>query len=142
VGEVLAAGDGWDTQALLQKLVDMRFGMFNHFNLGTFTDEEWAAPNQDPGIFAPPSVDTDQWADAALAAGMSYGVLTTKHHDGFALWPTKYGSQNVINSGYRRDVVHRERGIGRLHQRFRPPGRRPHRKARSAVIRHRARPRL
>ncbi|WP_267277054.1 alpha-L-fucosidase [Arthrobacter sp. CDRTa11] len=96
---------GWDTQALLQKLVDMRFGIFNHFNLGTFTDEEWAAPNQDPGIFAPPSVDTDQWADAALAAGMSYGVLTTKHHDGFALWPTKYGTQNVMDSGYRRDVV-------------------------------------
>jgi alpha-L-fucosidase len=101
----LATGVGWDTQALLQKVVDMRFGMFNHFNLGTFTDEEWAAPNQSPSIFAPPSVDTDQWADAAVSAGMSYGVLTTKHHDGFALWPTKYGSQNVMTSGYKRDVV-------------------------------------
>lgn len=98
-------GAGWDTQALLQKVVDMRFGMFNHFNLGTYTNEEWAAPNQNPTIFAPLSVDTDQWADAALAAGMSYGVLTTKHHDGFALWPTKYGTQNVMNSGYKRDVV-------------------------------------
>lgn len=101
----VATGAGWDTQALLQKVVDMRFGMFNHFNLGTFTDEEWAAPNQSPSLFAPTSVDTDQWADAAVAAGMSYGVLTTKHHDGFALWPTKYGSQNVMNSGYKRDVV-------------------------------------
>lgn len=104
-GQVLATGTGWDTQALLQKLVDMRFGMFNHFNLGTYTNQEWAAPNQNPAIFAPPSVDTDQWADAALSAGMSYGVLTTKHHDGFALWPTKYGTQNVMNSGYKRDVV-------------------------------------
>lgn len=105
VGQALPTGAGWDTQALLQKLMDMRFGMFNHFNLGTYTNEEWAAPNQNPAIFAPPSVDTDQWADAALAAGMSYGVLTTKHHDGFALWPTKYGTQNVMNSGYKRDVV-------------------------------------
>lgn len=83
----------------------MRFGMFNHFSLGTYTDEEWAAPNQSPALFAPPFVDTDQWADAAAAAGMSYGVLTTKHHDGFALWPTKYGNQNVMNSGYKHDVV-------------------------------------
>uniref|UniRef100_UPI003F4976E8 alpha-L-fucosidase n=1 Tax=Paenarthrobacter nicotinovorans TaxID=29320 RepID=UPI003F4976E8 len=104
-GQVAVAGTGWDTQALLQKVVDMRFGMFNHFNLGTFTDEEWAAPNQSPAKFAPPFVDTDQWADAAKAAGMSYGVLTTKHHDGFALWPTKFGTQNVMNSGYKRDVV-------------------------------------
>ena len=105
VSQVLPTGTGWDTQALLQKVVDMRFGMFNHFSLGTYTNEEWAAPNQNPTIFAPPSVDTDQWADAALAAGMTYGVLTTKHHDGFALWPTKYGTQNVMNSGYKRDVV-------------------------------------
>lgn len=103
--QAAAAVAGWDSQAILQAVVDMRFGMFNHFNLGTFTDEEWAAPNQSPMTFAPPSVDTDQWADAALAAGMTYGVLTTKHHDGFALWPTKYGSQNVMNSGYRQDVV-------------------------------------
>jgi len=105
VRSAIATGVGWDTQALLQKVVDMRFGMFNHFNLGTYTNEEWAAPNQSPTLFAPPSVDTDQWADAAVAAGMSYGVLTTKHHDGFALWPTKYGTQNVMSSGYKHDVV-------------------------------------
>jgi hypothetical protein len=30
---------------------------------------------------------------------MSYGVVATKHHDGFAVWPTRYGSQSVMNSG-------------------------------------------
>ena len=35
-----------DTQTDLSKLVDLRFGMFNHFNLGTFTNEEWAAGGQ------------------------------------------------------------------------------------------------
>jgi alpha-L-fucosidase len=33
-------------------------------------------------------MDTDQWAAAAKSAGVKYGVLTTKHHDGFALWDT------------------------------------------------------
>lgn len=92
-------------QDSLSKLVDMRFGMFNHFNLGTFTGEEWAAPHQDPALFAPTAVDCAQWAAAAAAAKMSYGVLTTKHHDGFCLWPTAYGKQNVAFSGYKRDIV-------------------------------------
>ncbi|MFC9126925.1 RICIN domain-containing protein [Streptomyces sp. NPDC057099] len=94
-----------DTQTGLSEMVDMRFGMFNHFSLGTFTNEEWAEPNQSPALFAPPSVDCAQWADAAAAAKMSYGILTTKHHDGFALWPSAHGTQNVANSSYRQDVV-------------------------------------
>jgi len=94
-----------DAQTNLSNLVNLRFGMFNHFNLGTFTDEEWAAGGQSPSRFAPSSVDCAQWAAAAAAAKMSYGVLTTKHHDGFSLWPTAFGTQNVANSGYRQDVV-------------------------------------
>lgn len=94
-----------DLQTNLEKLVNMRFGMFNHFNLGTFTNQEWAEPNQNPALFAPTSVDCGQWADAAVAAKMSYGILTTKHHDGFALWPSAYGTQNVANSSYKHDVV-------------------------------------
>ncbi|MGW0370992.1 RICIN domain-containing protein [Streptomyces coeruleorubidus] len=94
-----------DTQTNLSKMVDMRFGMFNHFSLGTFTNQEWAEPNQSPTLFAPPSVNCAQWADAAVAAKMSYGILTTKHHDGFALWPSAHGTQNVANSSYKQDVV-------------------------------------
>lgn len=92
-------------QENLSKLVDMRFGMFNHFNMATFTDEEWATPNQDPKLFAPTSVDCAQWAAAAAAAKMSYGVLTTKHHDGFCLWPSAHGSYNVAHSSYPHDIV-------------------------------------
>ncbi|TLS44336.1 alpha-L-fucosidase [Streptomyces montanus] len=94
-----------DTQTNLSKVVDMRFGMFNHFSLGTFTNQEWAEPNQSPTLFAPPSVNCAQWAHAAVAAKMRYGILTTKHHDGFALWPSAYGTQNVANSSYKQDVV-------------------------------------
>lgn len=102
---LLSQASAADTQTNLSKMVDMRFGMFNHFSLGTFTNEEWAEPNQSPTRFAPPSVNCAQWADAAAAAKMSYGILTTRHHDGFALWPSAHGTQNVANSSYKHDVV-------------------------------------
>ncbi|WP_371664585.1 alpha-L-fucosidase [Streptomyces sp. NBC_00280] len=101
VSEAAAA----DVQTNLSNMVNMRFGMFNHFNMGTFTNEEWAAPNQNPALFAPTAVDCAQWAAAAAAAKMSYGVLTTKHHDGFCLWPTAYNNYNVANSSHKQDVV-------------------------------------
>src|SRR5690349_10030107 len=94
-----------DMQTNLSNLVNMRFGMFNHFNMGTFTNEEWASPNQDPTRFAPTAVNCDQWAAAAVAAQMKYGVLTTKHHDGFCLWPTAYNKYNVAYSSYKQDIV-------------------------------------
>ena len=48
--------------------------MFLHFNMGTFTDEEWATPKTDPRRFAPTALDCGQWADVAKAAGMKYAV--------------------------------------------------------------------
>ncbi|MGW3287044.1 RICIN domain-containing protein [Streptomyces sp. NPDC001002] len=101
VAEAVAAGP----QTNLSNLVNMRFGMFNHFNMGTFTNEEWAAPNQNPKLFAPSAVDCAQWAATAAAAKMTYGVLTTKHHDGFCLWPSAYNDYNVANSSYPHDIV-------------------------------------
>jgi alpha-L-fucosidase len=92
-------------QSALSDLADLRFGMFNHFNMGTFTDEEWATPGLDPKVFAPSTVDCAQWAAAAKAAGMRFGVLTTKHHDGFCLWPTAQNRYNVADSSYPHDIV-------------------------------------
>jgi len=92
-------------QQTLSTFVDSRYGMFIHFNMGTFTDEEWASPNQSTTKFAPTNVDTDQWAQAAYDAKMKFGILTTKHHDGFCLWPTAYTSYNVMNSDYKQDIV-------------------------------------
>ena len=48
-------------------------------------------------MFNPTRSTPGQWADAAVAAKMTYGVLTTRHHDGFALWPSTVGSFNVRN---------------------------------------------
>jgi alpha-L-fucosidase len=92
-------------ELLQRRFTDWRFGMFLHFNMGTFHDAEWVDPNQDPLSFAPSDLDCGQWADAAKAAGMRFAVLTVKHHDGFCLWPSKHTAYDVMSSSYRHDVV-------------------------------------
>jgi alpha-L-fucosidase len=95
-------------QRLQADFLKLKFGMFLHFNMGTFTSEEWATPGQSPNTFNPKSLDCNQWADAAKAAGMKYMTLTTKHHDGFCLWPSAYNSYNVKFSSWKNgkgDVV-------------------------------------
>lgn len=76
---------------LQQNFVDLRFGMFIHFNMATFQDREWGDPTSPATLFNPTALDTDQWAQAAKDAKMTWGCLTTKHHDGFPIWPTKTG---------------------------------------------------
>ncbi|HKG06131.1 MAG TPA: alpha-L-fucosidase [Pedobacter sp.] len=90
---------------LQQQFVDLSFGMFIHYNIPTYMDEDWADPDALPAIFNPKKLNTDQWAKAAKSANMSYGCLTTKHHSGFAIWDTKTTSYNVMNSPLKRDVV-------------------------------------
>lgn len=55
--------------------------------------------------FDPHSFDPDTWIRLAKEAGMTYAVLTTRHHDGFALWPSKYGDFNTKNYLGGRDFV-------------------------------------
>lgn len=55
--------------------------------------------------FNPQDYDPDKWMKAAKAAGFTYVVLTTRHHDGFALWPSKYGNFNTKNFMGGRDLV-------------------------------------
>jgi alpha-L-fucosidase len=90
---------------LQQEFVDLRFGMFNHFNLATFQDREWGDPHDPPSVFHPTALDTDQWARAAKSAGMTWGCLTTKHHDGFCLWPTATRVASVNDTIGRVDIV-------------------------------------
>ncbi|WP_238005970.1 RICIN domain-containing protein [Dactylosporangium sp. AC04546] len=96
---------GGNLQQAQQRFVDLRFGMFIHFNMGTFHDAEWVQPDRDPLTFNPTALDCGQWAAAAKSAGMTFGVLTAKHHDGFCLWPSAQTTYNVMSSSVRRDVV-------------------------------------
>lgn len=90
---------------LQQAFVDLRFGMFIHFNMPTFCPEDWCDPDASPELFNPVKFDCSQWAKAAKSAGMTYGCLTTKHHSGFCIWDTKSTDYNVMRSPLKRDVV-------------------------------------
>jgi len=90
---------------LQQEFVDLRFGMFIHFNIPTFMEADWPDPAASPSLFAPTQLNCDQWAKAAKSARMTYGALTTKHHSGFCIWDTKTTDYNVMHSPLKRDVV-------------------------------------
>lgn len=90
---------------LQQQFVDLRFGMFIHFNIPTFANQDWPDPEAPVSLFNPTKLDCNQWAATAKAANMSYGCLTTKHHSGFCIWDTKTTDYNVMNSPYKKDVV-------------------------------------
>src|SRR5215475_12236055 len=85
---------GKPLEQLQREFVDLRFGMFLHFGILTYTGS-WSKPNLNIELFNPTRLDPGQWADAAVSAKMKYAVLTTRHHDGFALWPSKASDFNV-----------------------------------------------
>jgi alpha-L-fucosidase len=55
--------------------------------------------------FNPKKYDPDRWLKAAKAAGFTYAVLTTRHHEGFALWPSAYGDFDTRKHMGGRDLV-------------------------------------
>ena len=50
------------------------------------------------GIFNPTNFNADEWIRTARDAGMGYFIITSKHHDGFAMWPTKVNDYNVMDA--------------------------------------------
>ena len=90
---------------LQQQFIDLRFGMFIHFNIATYANQDWPDPELSPSVFNPTKLNCDQWAKAAKSANMSYGCITTKHHSGFCIWDTKTTNYNVMHSPLKRDVV-------------------------------------
>jgi alpha-L-fucosidase len=104
-GRKATGGRGRPLLHLQQRFVDLRFGMFVHFNMATFQDREWGDPAAAAEVFHPTALDTDQWAAAARSANMTWGCLTTRHHDGFCLWPTKTRAASVAQTSRRTDVV-------------------------------------
>jgi alpha-L-fucosidase len=81
----------------LQKdYVAQKFGMFIHFSMATFARNqypdpqgEWELGGENENLFQPDSLDLGKWADVAKSAHCKYAVVTTKHHGGFCLWPSK-----------------------------------------------------
>ncbi len=96
--------------------VNDRFGMFIHWGLYALpARHEWVRHNEkiptdvydakyftrfDPDLYNP-----ELWAKAADDAGMKYFVVTTKHHEGFCLWDTKYTDYKAPNTPAKRDLL-------------------------------------
>lgn len=102
---------------------DARFGMFIHWglyavpagnwgdkrNYGEWIREEAHIPVKEyekfEGQFNPTKFDANLWAKMAKDAGMKYVVITTKHHDGFNLFKSKYSDWSIAHTPFNRDVM-------------------------------------
>lgn len=92
-----------------------RFGMFIHW--GTYSlagRHEWVkkreriddeAYQQYFDHFNPDLYNPREWAKLAKAAGMKYAVITSKHHEGFTLFDSKYTEYKVTNTPYGKDAL-------------------------------------
>ncbi|GIP26478.1 hypothetical protein J23TS9_16080 [Paenibacillus sp. J23TS9] len=80
---------------------EYELGMFCHFGMNTFCDQEWGEGTDSPELFNPDEFDARQWARTAKRAGFKYLVLTAKHHDGFCLWPTRTTDYSVKSSPWK-----------------------------------------
>jgi alpha-L-fucosidase len=98
---------------------DARFGMFIHWGVYSGLGNEFHGKKggvyaehiqrvlkisipvyrqEVAGNFNPTNFDADAWVRLARDAGMKYIVITAKHHDGFAMWPTKINDYNVMDA--------------------------------------------
>jgi alpha-L-fucosidase len=101
-----------------------RFGMFIHWGINSVRGWElsWPLVGGNPMLpqcqsvsiadyyasaaqFDPQSYDPGNWAQLAKRLGMQYAVLTTKHHDGFAMFDSQLSDFSIMNGPYRRDIV-------------------------------------
>jgi alpha-L-fucosidase len=95
---------------------DAKFGLFIHWGVySVLGDGEWVMDRRKmtaaeyeklPAKFNPTEFDPAEWVALAKAAGMKYITVTSKHHDGFAMWGSKASDWTVAKrTPYRKDVL-------------------------------------
>jgi alpha-L-fucosidase len=89
----------------LKEWQDLKYGMFIHYGMSTFLEEDLPDGNAPIDIYAPTNLDVAQWVRVAKEAGMQYAVLTAKHVAGHCLWPSEYTEYDVENNQDDTDVV-------------------------------------
>ena len=105
-----------------------RFGRFIHWGLyAQGARHEWLMSREEIPVeeyerryfqrFDPDLYEPERWAESAANAGMKYVVVTTKHHEGFCLWDSRYTDYKAPNTAAGRDLIKplvnafRKRGI-------------------------------
>jgi len=130
-GEVTASDEGgiWVTEtqeARDERMAwwrEARFGMFIHWGLYAVPAGEWKGKtnyaewirtkaqipvetyNTFVPQFNPVKFDADAWVKLAKRAGMKYITITSKHHDGFCLWPSKVSDYDIEATPFKRDIL-------------------------------------
>lgn len=94
---------------------EARFGIFVHWGLYSIPARgEWVMFSERIPVgeyakfadqFNPSKFDADEWAAIAKDAGAKYMVLTTRHHDGFCLYDSKYSDFTSTKTAAKRDFV-------------------------------------
>jgi alpha-L-fucosidase len=95
---------------------DAKFGLFVHWGVySVLGDGEWVMNNRRipaaayeklPGLFNPTEFDAKEWVALAKAAGMKYITITSKHHDGFAMFDSKVSDWDIADrTPYKKDVL-------------------------------------
>ena len=95
---------------------DAKFGLFVHWGIySTLADGEWVMNQRKikvaeyeklPAFFDPQAYDPAEWVAMAKDAGMKYITITSKHHDGFAMFDSKVSDYNVVaRTPYGKDVL-------------------------------------
>lgn len=116
------------TEAKMKWFRDAHFGMFIHFGLYSQYAGFWKGQSrkinrcaewmmlgaQAPRLeyaqmakkFNPTEFDADAWAKTIHDAGMKYMIITTKHHEGFALFDTDASPYNIVDATpFKRDII-------------------------------------
>jgi alpha-L-fucosidase len=102
---------------------EARFGLFIHWGLYAIPAGEWNGETNHAewirttakiplevydkfvGQFNPVKFNADEWVRMAKQAGMKYIVITSKHHDGFCLFDSKYTDFDVMSTPFQRDIL-------------------------------------
>jgi alpha-L-fucosidase len=99
-----------------QEFQDEKFGMFIHWGVySVLGDGEWLFHNRKlkvqeyerlPKFFDPEKFDAKAWVSLAKAAGMKYITITSRHHDGFAMFDSKVSDWNIVQrTAYGKDPL-------------------------------------
>ncbi len=95
---------------------DAKFGLFVHWGVySVLEDGEWVMNNKKitvaeyeklPARFNPVNYNPAEWVALARAAGMKYITITSKHHDGFAMFDSKVSDWNIVaRTPYKKDPL-------------------------------------
>ncbi|MCG8554476.1 MAG: alpha-L-fucosidase [Proteobacteria bacterium] len=95
---------------------DAKFGMFIHWGIYSVEGKnEWEMEKRKWKVadyekladaFNPVEFDPKEWVSLAKEAGMKYIVITSKHHDGFAMWDSRISDWDIVDrTPYKKDVL-------------------------------------